>query len=96
MTDSNSPDPSTPKQGFKVTLMQGVIGAVSLVGTTAIPLLVQKALNPPSPNAAPTAPAEVKPAQVAPASTSPQDASGAMVQDDDGKGRGKKKSKKND
>lgn len=46
--------------------MQGVIGAVSLAGTTAIPLVVTRYLSPPStPTSSPTA--EVTPAQVSPA-----------------------------
>lgn len=51
--------------------MQGVIGAVSLAGTTAIPLLVNRYLSPPpTPMSSPTSeatPAQIAPAQVAPA-----------------------------
>lgn len=96
----NSPESS--KKGFKLTLMQGVIGAVSLAGTTAIPLLVQRTLTPPTPTPSPaqSPPAEIKPAQVAPATASPQDLSGTVTQDDDededSKGKGKKKGKKHD
>lgn len=68
----NSPEP--PKQGFKITLMQGLIGAVSLAGTTAIPLIVQRAINPPTPTPSPTqsvAVPQVQPAQMTPAPSSP-------------------------
>lgn len=50
----SSPEPS--KNGFKVTLAQGVIGAVTLAGTTAIPLLVQKYIGGvPAPASSPAA-----------------------------------------
>ncbi|MGI0488098.1 hypothetical protein ACN4EK_21875 [Pantanalinema rosaneae CENA516] len=70
MTESGS-SPEPKKSAWRVTLMQGVIGAVSLAGTTAIPLLVNRYLSPPpTPTSSPTleaTPAQVAPAQVAPA-----------------------------
>lgn len=90
--------PESPKKGFKVTLTQGIAGAVSLAATTAIPLLVQRAITPPTPTPSPaqSTPAEIKPAQVAPATVLPQDRSGTVKQDDNDKGKGKKKGKKED
>lgn len=96
MTNSgNSPEP--PKQGFKLTVMQGLIGAISLAGTTAIPLLVQRALNPVTPTQSPTqsTPAQVQSTQMTPGATSPQNGLSPIVEAED-KGKGKKKNKKND
>lgn len=53
MTNSGS-SPDSNKKGFRVTVMQGVIGAVSLAGTTAIPLVVNKYLGPSTPAASPS------------------------------------------
>lgn len=88
--------PESPKKGLKITLVQGMIGVVSLAGTTAIPILVQRALTPPTPAPAQNTPAEIKPAQLVPGTTSPQDLSGTVTQDNGSKGKGKKKSKKHD
>ena len=63
MTDSNSPN----GQGFKSLVAKGVIGAVTLAGTTAIPLLVQQRLTPPAPTASPSP--SIMPAQVVPSPT---------------------------
>ncbi|MBD2022755.1 hypothetical protein H6F43_21465 [Leptolyngbya sp. FACHB-36] len=90
----NSPEP--PHKGFKITMMQGVIGAVSLAGTTAIPLLVQRALTPPTPTPTQSTPAEIKPAQVAP-TASPQNPAEITTNDSEHDGKkGKKKGKKHD
>jgi hypothetical protein len=97
----------SPKKGFKVTLTQGIVGAVSLAATTAIPLLVQRAINPPTPTPSPaqSTPAEIKPAQVTPATAAPQIApapvssqerSETVKPEDENKGKGKKKGKKDD
>lgn len=86
--------PKLPEKGFKVTLTQGIVGAVSLAATTAIPLLVQRAITPPTPSPTQSTAAEIKPAQVAPATASPQNLSGTVNQDEDEKGKGKKKGKK--
>ena len=92
--------PESPKKGFKLTLMQGMVGAASLVGTTAVPLLVQRALTPPTPISSPvqSPPAEIKPAQAAPATASPQNLSGTVPQEDEdgSEGKGKKKGRKHD
>jgi hypothetical protein len=74
MTDpENSPEsPKTGLKGFKVTLMQGIIGATTLAATTAIPILVQRALSPQPP---------VTPAQVL---SAPNDASNASLQSPSG------------
>lgn len=96
MTNSgSSPEPS--KKGFKVTLVQGVIAAASLAGTTAIPLVVQRFLGPVTPVSNPTP----IPSQVS--SPSPQmqstvnGAGETKFSDDDdkhhGKGKGQKKNK---
>ncbi|HEY9618005.1 MAG TPA: hypothetical protein V6C64_14260 [Microcoleaceae cyanobacterium] len=67
MTESGS-SPEPKQSGLKVTLMQGVIGAVTLAGTTAIPLLVTRYLSPPpTPTTSPSA--QAAPAQVTPAPT---------------------------
>lgn len=99
MTNSGN-SPESPKKGFRLTLVQGMIGAASLAGTTAIPLLVQRALTPPTPIPSPvqSTPAEIKPAQIAPATASPQDLSGTVTRDgeDNNEGKGKKKGKKHD
>ncbi len=83
--------------------MQGIIGAVSLAGTTAIPLIVQRALNPSTPTPSPTqsAPAQpvpvtAVPAQVAPTITPSPDLLATPLMDDNGHGKGKKKGKKHD
>ena len=86
---ANSGSPSEPpkSQGFKVTLTQGIIGAVSLAGTTAIPLLVNRYLAPPTPAESPAPAAQVSPAPattqasplVAPATTTGQVAPGQVV-----------------
>ena len=88
--------PKSPEKGFKVTLTQGIVGAVSLAATTAIPLLVQRAITPPTPTPSPTqsTSAEIKPAPAAPATASPQNLSGTVKQDEGDSGKGKKKGKK--
>lgn len=58
-------NPGSPKNehNLKALITKGVVGAISIAGATAIPLLVQKFLNPPAPvNQVPAA----VPAQVAP------------------------------
>ncbi|MBD2076626.1 hypothetical protein H6F86_22605 [Phormidium sp. FACHB-592] len=97
MTNSGS-SPEPPKTGFKVTLLQGVIGAVSLAGTTAIPLVVQRLVAPAPPASSPTpVPAQVTPSpQVQPTLNE----LGVTQLSNDGdahdKGKGKKKGKKDD
>ncbi|HEY9748570.1 MAG TPA: hypothetical protein V6C63_07820 [Allocoleopsis sp.] len=86
---ANSGSPSEPPkgQGFKVTLTQGIIGAVSLAGTTAIPLLVNRYLAPPTPAESPAPAAQVSPAPATtqaspvamPATTSSQMVPGQVV-----------------
>ena len=99
MSNSNSSPPH--QKGFKITVMQGIIGTVSLVGTTAIPIVVQRALNHPAPVPAPTqsAPAQLAPVNAAPAQVSPSGASSpeltaSPLLDDNREGQRKKK--KND
>lgn len=58
----NTGSPSEAPKGLKVTLVQGVIGAISLAGTTAIPLLVNRYLAPPTPAESPAPAAQVSPA----------------------------------
>lgn len=63
-TDNSEPSSEAPK-GFKVTFVQGIIGAISLAGTTAIPLLVTRYLDPQPPTASPAPAAQVSPAPAA-------------------------------
>lgn len=60
---STPPDPK-PDQKMKGLLLQGLLGAVSLTGATAIPIIVQRTL---SPHPVPTVPAAVSPQTPAPA-----------------------------
>ena len=74
MSDSGA---SPEKNDFKSLLAKGMIGAVTLAGTTAIPIMIQQSLQHPStPTASPTAtvPAQVSTtpaAIVSPAQASP-------------------------
>ncbi|HEY9861629.1 MAG TPA: hypothetical protein V6D16_19170 [Candidatus Obscuribacterales bacterium] len=81
---ANSGSPSEPPkgQGFKVTLAQGIIGAVSLAGTTAIPLVVNRYLAPPAESPAPAAQVAPAPAttQASPLTAPGQVAPGQTVQ----------------
>jgi hypothetical protein len=56
MTSNSSPSPESPKngQGLKSLIVKGTIGAISLAGTTAIPLVVQRQLTPPTPAVSPS------------------------------------------
>lgn len=86
---------NTGFKGFKVTLMQGIIGAVTLAATTAIPIIVQRALSPQPP----VVPAQITPATTTPATTSIQSPSPSAERpaaersrrNDDSKDRKKKK-----
>lgn len=88
MTENSgsAPETSNNDQGIKGLVIKGIIGAVSLAGTTAIPLVIQQHLTPnpaaspaaqvsPAPNASPAAqvsPVQVaSPAQMTPASVVP-------------------------
>lgn len=62
---STPPDPK-PDQKMKGLLLQGLLGAVSLTGATAIPIVVQRAL---SPHPVPTVPAAVSPQPPTPAAS---------------------------
>ncbi|MBD1911964.1 MULTISPECIES: hypothetical protein [unclassified Leptolyngbya] len=92
---NSSESQNTGLKGFKVTLMQGIIGAITLAATTAIPLLVQRALSPQPP----VVPAQVVPTTTAPANTSVQSSPTSTEQpsvepserNSDRKGRKKKK-----
>lgn len=73
---SEEPQPSQDSQEkspgsneLKALIVKGIVGTIALAGTTAIPILVQKALDPPAPAASPV---PITPAQVAP--TPPQTA----------------------
>jgi hypothetical protein len=96
MTGSSSPsEPPKQEQSFKSLIAKGTIGAISLAGATAIPLVVQKYLGP-SPAASPTPSpsAQIAPAQMMPLQMQPiGDQNQAQDQDSDqtpGK-KGKKK-----
>lgn len=94
MTTDPESSPESTKAGskFKLTLVQGVIGAVSLAGTTAIPIVVQRVLSPaPIVSPSPEASVQVAPAQVQP--TNSPIASPDVSEADDKK-KGKKKGKK--
>lgn len=81
MSDSGS---SPEKNGFKSLLVKGMVGAVTLASTTAIPIVVQQSLQrqPATPTASPTAtvPAQpsptpaavISPAQISPSANSPE------------------------
>ncbi|XGW00122.1 MAG: hypothetical protein ACAF41_14445 [Leptolyngbya sp. BL-A-14] len=96
------PSPEPSRKGLKVTLVQGVIGAASLVGTTAIPIAVQRFMAPATPVSSPTP----IPTQVSSPSPSiqptlnglsePQFSSPDDEKDHHSKGKGKKKGKKDD
>lgn len=105
---SNS-DSSPEKNGLKSLLAKGMVSAVALAGTTAIPIIVQRSLQPsPTPAASPTAtgPASptpvVSPDQGSPLPDSSQLRSAEITnqtigQDENNdKPRGKGKKKKND
>lgn len=96
MTDNSG----TPKneQNLKALIAKGMIGAVSIAGATAIPLLVQKFLgHVPAANQVPALPAQMAPAQVAPTQekiTTSDTSSNLVPSDyDSEQGRGKKKKK---
>ena len=98
MTNPGS-SPEPPKTGCKVTLLQGVIGAVSLAGTTAIPLVVQRLVAPAPPVSSPTpVPAQVSPPYLQMQPTLNELGATQLSDDDDeqGKGNGKRKGKKDD
>lgn len=73
----NTGSPTEAPKGFKVTLAQGIIGAISLAGTTAIPLLVNRYLAPPTAAESPAPAAQVSPAPAA--TTAPLVAQPAQV-----------------
>lgn len=54
MTQPTSPDPSS-SQKLKTLMTQGLIGAVSLAGATAIPILIKQFLEPPTAHTTPPA-----------------------------------------
>ncbi|XHX76732.1 MAG: hypothetical protein RBJ76_20165 [Stenomitos frigidus ULC029] len=100
MTNSgSSPEPS--KKGFKVTLVQGVIGAASLAGTTAIPLMVQRFIAPPTTASSP-APVPAQVSSPSPQMQSTLDGSGKFKASDNddndhpGEGKSRKKNKQDD
>jgi hypothetical protein len=94
MTTNPGSSPEPPKAGhkLKITLAQGVIGAVSLAGTTAIPILVQRVLQP-APVVSPSPGSSV---QAVPAiqSPDPTQAIGSSKQEEQEEKKGKKKGKK--
>ncbi len=107
MADSGS---SPEKNDLKSLLVKGMVGAVTLAGTTAIPIIVQQSLqhHPSTPTASPTptVPAQVSPTpaavaspvQVAPFSDSPQirpaEATYQTIGQDENNGKPGKKAKK--
>lgn len=102
---SENPTPSSTaantEPGLKSLFMKGLVGAVSLAGATAIPLVVQQALNPsPSVESAPKVPAQVAPAQAVPAQEVVQPATslqeGQQADEQPSKGKSKKKGKSKD
>lgn len=48
MTDNSTPSSPSKKEDMKALLLKGVIGAISLAGATAIPILVQRLIAPPA------------------------------------------------
>ncbi|WP_194053585.1 hypothetical protein [Nodosilinea sp. LEGE 06152] len=88
------------KDSFKSLLIKGLVGSVALVGTTAIPIVVQRSLQaPPIAPASSDAVAPVSPAQISPLpNSSPQVDSAATLpvidedqNEESSKGKGKKK-----
>ena len=72
-TPSSPSDPSKNDQGLKSLIVKGLVGAISLAGVTAIPIVVKQHLEPTpvaSPSPAQIAPAQMVPAQVQPTATS--------------------------
>lgn len=65
MSENSSPPPDTSKKedSLKSLVTKGVIGAISLAGATAIPLVVQRYLGPSTPPSA--ASPEASPTQLA-------------------------------
>lgn len=100
---SPSPNPSKDENSLKGLIVKGIVGAVSIAGTAAIPIIVQRQLGQtPSPSPEPSPSAQVSPA---PTQSSPQVQSltgGSNLQANPGvedrdsekpKGKGKKKKK---
>lgn len=82
MAEDSSTSKSTKLNGkVKDLALKGIVGAVSLTATAAIPIMVQRALQPPSP----TVPASAVPAQVQSAVEQPQ----ADAAEPERRGRGK-------
>lgn len=84
MTENSesSSNAATSKSNLKTLLFQGLVGAATLAGTTAIPLVVNRFLNPPAPNVTPASVAPVAP-QAAPTGevqSSPENPSEANVE----------------
>ena len=101
MTNNSGSSPQPPKLGqkHKLTVAQGVIGAATLAGTTAIPILVQRALTPASVSSpSPAASVQPSPTPTVSVQSSPAQVQTPNAQDppppmDEKKGK-KKKSKK--
>jgi cytoskeletal protein RodZ len=99
-----SPEPSSDKNNFKSLLIKGVISATALAGTTAIPLLVQRSLQTPTPTVttatptpSPTTPSpttSTPTTQVSPPTASPQMAAPATSQQKPDQDNSDKKPKK--
>ncbi|MBD1872663.1 hypothetical protein H6F75_04150 [Nodosilinea sp. FACHB-131] len=95
---SNS-DSAPETNSLKSLLLKGLVGTVALVGTTAIPIVVQRSLQaPPASPADSAATVPVAPAQISPLPDSSQvnSATTLPVVDEDAKGdssneKGKKK-----
>lgn len=104
MTANGSPPEPPTNEGMRGMIVKGVIGAISLAGATAIPIIVKQHLEPtPAVSPSPSASAQIAPAQMVPAQLDPtQIQSESIVQDgkaDDDKSHdrgGKKKGKNKD
>lgn len=78
---------STPERSdnLKSLIIKGVIGAVTLAGTTAIPLVINRTLSPePSPSPAAASPAASPSVQASPVVQPAQVQSGAVTAVDEG------------
>lgn len=101
---SNGSTPEVPKteapknnQGLKSWIVKGAVGAVSIAGTTAIPLMVQKYFSTPPAPAVQTSPVQVAPT-LPPTQVQPEPTQSSLMQvelDDEkpGNRKGQKKSK---
>lgn len=100
-SNGSTPAPKTEatknNQGLKSWIVKGAVGAVSIAGTTAIPLMVQKYFSAPPAPAVQASPVQVAPI-LPPTQVQPESTQSSLMQvelDDEkpGNRKGQKKSK---